>query len=222
MPKALELSGQRFGRWTVLRRADAPKNGCVMWVCICDCGTQREVTGKYLKNGRSRSCGCLEKDVFKVMITKHGLSKENRAEYATWIRMKERCFNKNNHRFKEYGARGITVCDRWKESFENFLQDMGKKPSSKHSIDRKNNDGNYEPSNCKWSIQTEQTRNQRIRRDNTTNIPGVTWHKRLNKYRVRISVENKRISLGCADTLEEAKEMRLAAESKYWGKQTLD
>lgn len=139
-------------------------------------------------------------------------------EYNSWHGMFERCTNPNNEYFKDYGNRNITICERWKNSFEAFLEDMGPRPSIEYSLERIDNDGNYEPINCKWGTKTEQSRNQRIRKDNTSGVRGVCWHKRDAKWEVVIKVNKKRVHLGNFDNFEEAVKARMIAEEKYWNK----
>lgn len=159
MGKFIDLSGKRFGRLVVIEKTDRRSGTNAIWKCKCDCGKETFVSSGNLRSENTTSCGCLNKEL--VII--HGQYQSS--EYYAWQHIKDRCYNLKNKRYKDYGGRGITVCDRWKDSFENFLADMGPKPSNKHSIDRIDNDGNYEPKNCKWSTATEQARNQRNQRD---------------------------------------------------------
>lgn len=137
------------------------------------------------------------------------------SEYRAWSNIKTRCLNTNNSRYKDYGGRGISFCDRWKY-FSAFYEDMGDKPTPKHSLDRIDNDGNYEPDNCRWATATEQSRNTRLRKTNTSGIAGVSKCY-TNRWRVQISVNNKRIYIGVTPDFFEACCMRVAAENKYWG-----
>ncbi len=152
----VNIQNQKFGRLT----ADFPcgrRRGQVVWSCHCDCGTENvEVPSNKLRSGRKQSCGCL----WREAITTHGCTDSH--EYNSWGCMIQRCTNPNNDEYHNYGGRGITVCQRWRDSFEVFLADMGPRPTPKHSIDRfPNANGNYEPGNCRWATQKEQMNNAR-------------------------------------------------------------
>lgn len=150
----IDLTGQKFNRLTVLY-LNGIKSDRAKWVCRCDCGKiSHPITGKNLKNGNTKSCGCLHLEKLKERLTTHGKSKA--PEYIVYNNMKKRCFNHKDKRYNRYGGRGIKICDRWLESFENFYSDMGSRPTPKHSIDRINNDGDYCPENCKWATIIEQ------------------------------------------------------------------
>lgn len=156
MPKFIDLTGKRFGRYTVTDRHIAH-----LWNCVCDCGIKRIVNGSSLRSVASRSCGCLRRELFNKTLagsrTTHGLS--GQPEYQVWASMKERCNNPNTANFSDYGGRGIEVCARWND-YAMFIADMGRRPVG-CSIDRINNAGNYEPGNCRWATRKEQNRNTR-------------------------------------------------------------
>lgn len=168
--------GTKFTRLTVLSKEDSRK-GHTMYRCLCDCGTEKIIRGSALLCKNTSSCGCLNSELAAKWgrdSATHKMSKS--PEFNSWRHLIARCYNKKNAKYKNYGARGIKVCDRWLNSFENFFSDMGKKPSSNHSIDRRDNDGNYEPSNCRWGTMQQQASNKTY----TVRIPlssGATIHQ---------------------------------------------
>lgn len=153
----IDLTGRTFGKLTVIRREGTRKRRQgtqPTWLCNCECGKTAVVGGVELRHGLTKSCGCLQRP--------HGMF--GTPEYKAWTSMKGRCENPRARQYKNYGARGISVAERWRVSFATFLADMGRRPTSKHSIDRINNDGNYEPGNCRWATKTQQARNTRVSR----------------------------------------------------------
>lgn len=155
-----DVTGKRFGKLMALR-FDRQEGRLSYWLCSCDCGNQVTVRTYSLLCGRTRSCGCLGAEVARNRLTTHGESKKSK-EYEIWRAMRRRCGNPNAKNYRNYGGRGISVCERW-DSYECFLADMGRCPEG-FSIERKNNDGNYEPSNCIWADPFTQTRNKRVNR----------------------------------------------------------
>jgi len=164
--RASAKTGDRYGRLTVIRETEQRRSPCGhaerQVLCECDCGNEIVVLLNSLRFGRTKSCGCLANDLTAARNRRnatHGMS--NSPTYLCWYSMRQRCNNMHHQAYSEYGGRGITVCERWQNCFENFLEDMGKRPSPRHSIDRVDNDGNYEPGNCRWATVTEQGRNKR-------------------------------------------------------------
>ena len=165
MPAASDLSGMRFGKLIAVSLTF--KHGRRQWVCVCDCGGEAICEPGNLRGGNSKSCGCVKRESIRAIgfaSRKHGhKANGNRAtsEYQAWAAMKHRCSNPANVAWKNYGGRGIYVCERWRNSFEDFFADMGYRPDKQYDLDRINNNGNYEPGNVRWATRAQNVRNQR-------------------------------------------------------------
>lgn len=158
-----DLSGQRFGRWLVVKLSHISKHRVSVYKCTCDCGISKEVLRTSLINGRSKSCGCWNLESLKQRQNRlthgHSVGGKTSRTYNSWMTMSNRCRCANYPGYKDYGGRGIKVCKRWGK-FENFLEDMGERPSGK-SLDRINNNKGYSKNNCQWATDKEQARNSR-------------------------------------------------------------
>jgi hypothetical protein len=157
MPGPLELTGKRFARLFVIKRVGA-KRGRSMWLCACDCGNQTVKVGLEIKSGRTKSCGCWQRSLRLI----HGMTRTT--EYQTRRAMIARCHSPKSSSYARYGGRGIRVCQRWLDSFQNFLNDMGKKPHPNLSLERVDNTKGYSKDNCVWATASEQQNNRRVNR----------------------------------------------------------
>lgn len=160
-----DLTGQRFGKLIVIRPLETDNRGYKHYLCQCDCGNQKEVSSRGLRRGSTKSCGCYRSEISRNKAirlldqTTHGMSKTRL--YHIYYGMKARCYNPNNHKYKNYGGRGITICDEWMNSFESFRDwSLANGYRDDLSIDRINSDGNYEPSNCRWADNITQENNR--------------------------------------------------------------
>ena len=161
-PKRIVINfKKKYGRLTPIQEITPDSKKATRWLFKCDCGKSVQVYAANIVSGATQSCGCLNSELVIKRNLKHGDNET--VEYRAWLSMRRRCNNSNYENYSYYGGRGIRVCDRWLNSFENFYEDMGEKPWPKklYSLDRINNDGNYEPSNCRWATWKQQNRNRR-------------------------------------------------------------
>lgn len=212
MAKFINEIGNRYGRLVVKKRIGKNKWRQITWECLCDCGVKVVVCGSDLRNGHTKSCGCLQQERARENNTTHGFC--GIKEYKTWWNMRLRCTDENNISYQYYGGRGIKVCKRW-QKFENFFEDMGEKPTGL-TIERINNNKDYSKENCCWATYTEQIKNQRIRKTNKTGVKGIYWHKKSKRYQAYIGINYKKIHLGSFKSIKAATAARKTAENEYW------
>jgi len=156
----VDHSGKKFGKLIALEQSERKcKKNEVFWKCVCDCGAIKEVRAQHLALGRVKSCGCMRIKHGETGSKKRGLKMT--PEYKAWMAIKDRCLNEKDKRWPNYGGRGISVCERWKNSYLDFLADVGRRPAPTLSVDRINNNGNYEPGNIRWATKKEQANNTR-------------------------------------------------------------
>lgn len=208
-----DLTGRRFGRLIVLGPTDRRYCGNIIWRCRCDCGNEIERPGSMLLRKQTSSCGCYARDYHYV----HG--GKDTPEYEIWCAVKKRCLNPNDTAYRYYGGRGITICDRWKNSFASFIEDMGKRPSKEHSIDRIDDNKGYEPGNCRWATRIEQMNN--VRTNHRIDVYGesLTIEQAARKYGLNSRTLYYRVIKGW--DLEEAVSRRPSLSFKHKFKKKL-
>lgn len=214
MGKFIDLTGKKFGRLIVIELAGKNKYKANLWNCFCECGNYSLITTSSLRDGNNRSCGCLKRE--KIIEKNHIHGMRRTREWGIWSGIIKRCENKKDKEYKNYGGRGIKIYEKWRNNFTEFYKDVGPRPSSKHSIDRIDVNGDYEPSNCRWATPSEQARNRRTPASNISGVKGV--REKRNKWTAKIKVNKKEIWLGTFKTSKEAIQARKEAELKYWGK----
>ncbi|KKM98525.1 hypothetical protein LCGC14_1157150 [marine sediment metagenome] len=187
--KRIDLTGKKFNRLLVLGFSHLNNYGVLYWHVKCDCGNKRAVRGSSLKNGHTKSCSCFHKEITSKTFKKHGRCGES--IYGIWNSMKQRCLNINDSAYKYYGGRGINVCERWMK-FENFIKDMGERPEDL-TLERKNNNGDYTPRNCKWATRKEQNNNNRSNRILKYNGLSLTIAQWADKLKIKPNTLNNRV-----------------------------
>lgn len=211
MGKFIDLTGRIYGRLKVVSFAGITDKK-TLWLCLCECGKYKKILQYSIMHGITKSCGCISIEKGRARGTHRETNKTK--EYKTWAEMKFRCLNKTSTSYHHYGGRGITVCVRWIESYENFLADMGRAPTKDHSIDRINVNGNYEPSNCKWSTDCEQANNRRNSRLITLYGSTKTLAQWCHKLGVNYNTMSTRIYRGWkhSEAIEKSTDKKLSKE----------
>lgn len=197
MGNFIDLTGKKFNRWLVLKRVSNDKHNLTQWLCRCDCGTERIVLGNSLRNGRSKSCGCYNREIHKEMKPHkvHGLT--HTRIYNIWVGMKQRCYNPKASRYYTHGARGIKVYGRWRKSVKAFYNYVSKLPhfgEKGYTLNRIDNDGNYEPGNVEWSDDVTQANNKRNNRLVSYNGETKTMAQWARELGINYKILNQRIN----------------------------
>lgn len=194
MGKFIDLTGQKFNRLTVIKRLGSQCKS-YQWLCLCDCGKYTKVLTHALKNGSTKSCGCLKREKTIERNLKHNLS--NTRLHKIWLGIKKRCTNKNCNAYKKYGGRGITICDNWKNDFMAFYNwSISNGYNEYLSIDRIDVNGNYEPSNCRWATIEQQANNKRTNRNITYNGTTKTLSEWAKMYNINYKLLHSRLKKG--------------------------
>ena len=189
--KKLDLNGKVFGRLVVIREDNKRSNsGDVKWVCSCTCGKEVSIIAASLKSGHTQSCGCFRKE----KMTSHGLHKH--PLYRVYMDMKSRCNNKKDTGYARYGGKGVSVCDRWQESFENFYEDVEENYMQDLQLDRIDNDKGYSKENCRWVTHSQNQMNKGASKNSSSKYKGVHWDKKASKWMGQIGFNGNSIYLG--------------------------
>lgn len=220
MGKKLELTGLKFGKLTVIKEFGLNKRGGYLWQCICDCGEEKILLGALLVSGHTKSCGCykVEKSIDRATI--HDLCEH--PLYNVWNSMKQRCENKNNDHYKDYGGRGIVICEEWSNNIKNFIDWAFENKLEKGlEIDRIDNNKGYSPDNCQVITHSENMAigKRRKQSNNTSGYNGVYYSKQKSKWQAIIKIKGKSISIGFFNNIEDAVEARIKKEIELFGNQ---
>lgn len=215
--KLLFTEGFKINKLLAIKQVETPshiKNKSEIYALFrCECGVEKVINYRNVVSEKQKSCGCRQHNVPK----KHGMVSRNKKMYECYVAMMSRCYDNKHLEYKNYGERGITVCDEW-HNIENFFKDMESTHSNELTLDRENVDGNYCPENCSWKTQSWQNFNKQKSKFNTSGKTGVYWNKEKLKWETRITVESKKIFLGYYETFDKAVEVREQAELKYFGR----
>lgn len=209
----VDLTNKKFNRWSALRYVKSDKRNNALWLCVCDCGNEKLVSATRLMQGRSKSCGCLGKEVSSKLLKTHGMT--NTPEFRSWCGAKGRCLNKNNQAYHAYGGAGLKMCDDWVNSFQAFLEHIGPMPKDgiRYSIDRIDNSVGYVPGNVRWATSKEQMNNRTCNVYHEINGQRLTIAQIADEYGILPSVLGRRSK---TLPIEEAvKPIQLSLKSKY-------
>lgn len=208
--KFIDLTGRSFGKLVVLSEHPERQHKQIRWNCLCECGVKKVIQGTSLKSGNAKSCGCGVTEATIERCTTHGMT--GSTEFSIWKNMLSRCHNKENPGFPDYGARGIEVCAEWRHSFSTFYSDMGPRPSSDYTIDRRDNSAGYSRANCRWATRLEQAKN--TRRSKIWIVDGVEFETSIAAAKA-LNVSSATISRWCSGHKDTAPRKNCSSFLRY-------